>query len=162
MNNLYILLFFILIFFMQVIIFILLILAIENYEIHNYTCYDLFSNLSFNQILIVVSMFVMLIVYKNREYQRRETNLIEEITPEEQTKRDEMIKQKELHKLPEVKYINIEEGKQCLICSDNIGDCAISPCGHYGFCESCLQSFDPYICSFCKKEIGGVLRVYAC
>ena len=76
-------------------------------------------------------------------------------------KLENLIPEEEIKKENEAKIGNNtdENNNACLICSDAIIDCHISPCGH-PICTNCLEQylFESKKCPFCRTEIKGIME----
>ena len=59
--------------------------------------------------------------------------------------------------------VNLEENKQeCILCYSNPNDVIIKPCGHSGYCKSCMMNYlkTKKICPMCKLGIDTLLIFY--
>lgn len=53
------------------------------------------------------------------------------------------------------------ENEICGICYENKADCMIVPCGHIGFCSSCMKLYfkDKKICPMCRRDQSAFIKL---
>ena len=55
------------------------------------------------------------------------------------------------------------EDKECIICQDNLSQCANTGCGHKVFCITCANEFSSgkeNACPVCRKRIERLIRIF--
>lgn len=63
-------------------------------------------------------------------------------------------------KLEELNVSKQEEIQECGICMENLKNVALVPCGHLGYCLTCIQKLKEQMCPTCKQPIQQVLKIF--
>ena len=133
-----------------------------------------FYNILSNNIIEINDKKILIEIAKKRNIINLKENLkiIEKFNPAKDEndyksikyfimKLENLIPEEEIKKENETKIGNNtdENNNACLICSDAIIDCHISPCGH-PICTNCLEQylFESKKCPFCRTEIKGIME----
>ena len=60
----------------------------------------------------------------------------------------------------EIRFDEVER-KKCKVCfNENQGNFALLPCGHFGFCEFCIEMFN-HSCPICRSNFYSHQRINA-
>lgn len=65
-----------------------------------------------------------------------------------------------LNKLKEITKFNEPTKEDCVICFDGKIEYAFIPCGHFGFCSSCIE-FMKTVCPICSAKIKQPIKIFS-
>lgn len=56
--------------------------------------------------------------------------------------------------------INVQvKEDDCIICFDKKIECALVPCGHFGFCQTCVSGIKN-LCPICRTKVDLTVKIY--